>query len=435
MSPDQPGTPKLLNVLGVTFGLSVGIGSMVGVGALRVPGAVAQSFPDFWPFMAVWLTGGLYALLGTNALAELGTAVPRSGGPYVFVRRGLGDLPGFVVGWSDWMGTCAVLAATAIVLGEYAVGIFPALRTHQVVALAVVAFLTILQWIGVRWGAVAQTITTVVKLLALLALVMACFSLGSRNPVSALVSTDRDGSLLLASVVALQAVIFAYHGWAAPAYFAEETRQPGRTLPRAMLGGVLGVIALYLVLNAAFAAVVPIPTLAGKDDAAGAVAHQLFGLHGGPALRVIMALVLISAANAAVMMAPRVIMAMGSDGLFWRAATQVNSGGTPDVALLASTIVAAVFIVTGTFEQAVAKLAFFFVAAHALSFLSVFALRRREPDLARPYRAWGHPWTTALALAASIVFLLAACAASPRDAVWAAVLFFLSWPAYLLVRR
>ena len=408
---------------------------MIGVGAVRVPGTVAQSFPDFWPFMAVWVVGGVYALLGTNALAELGTSVPRSGGPYVFVRRGLGDLPGFVVGWSDWIGTCAVLAAAAIILGEYAVGIFPSLRAHQVVALGVVGVLTLLQWIGVRWGAAAQTVATAVKLLALLAFVIGCFSLGSRNPVSALVSTERDDSLLVTAVVALQAVIFAYHGWAAPAYFAEETRQPGRTLPRAMFGGVIAVIIAYLLMNTAAAAVVPIPTLAGKDLAAGAVTQQLFGIHGDSVLRVFMVLVLISVVNAAVMMAPRVILAMGRDGLFWRAVTQVNGGGTPDVALLASTILAAVFIVTGTFEEAVAKLAFFSVASYALSFLSVFALRRREPELPRPYRAWGHPWTTALALAASVVFLMAAVAASPRDAAWAAALLFLSWPAYLLMRR
>jgi APA family basic amino acid/polyamine antiporter len=218
-------------------------------------------------------------------------------------------------------------------------------------------------------------------------------------------------------------------------YFSEEIRDNGRTIPRAMFGGLIAVIVIYLLLNISFAAVVPIPTLAGKNLAAGAVAQQLFGYHGDTVIRAVMVLALLSAVSSNVLMAPRVIFAMAQDRLFPRMAASVNAGGTPDVALLVSTIVAALFIASGTFEQVIGMLAFFFVANYTLSFLTLFVLRRREPATTRPYRAWGHPVTTGIALIASVVFLFAAIGADPRNSLWAAAMLVLSYPAYLLARR
>src|SRR5712691_12461344 len=155
-----------------------------------------------------------------------------------------------------------------------------------------------------------------------------------------------------------------------------------------MFGGVAAVIAIYVLVNIAFLRVVPLATIAGQKLAAGVVAQYLFGHYGDPILRMLMIVALLSAVNSNVLMAPRVIFAMARDGLFWRGATEVNKGGTPDVALLISSVLTVGFIVTGTFETVIAKLAFFFVANYTLSFMSLFILRRREPDSARPWRAW-----------------------------------------------
>ena len=163
--PAQLGTRKLLTVLGVTFGLAVAVGNTIGAGILRTPGAIASHLQEFWPFISVWVIGGLYALLGANALAELATMVPRSGGQYVFVRRGLGEYPGFIVGWSDWISTCGSTAAMAIVIGEYSVGLFPDLRAPRFVALLMVVALTLVQWFGVKWGAWTQAATSLIKAL------------------------------------------------------------------------------------------------------------------------------------------------------------------------------------------------------------------------------------------------------------------------------
>ena len=425
---------KLLTVLGVTFGIAVAVGNTIGAGILRAPGSIASYLPEFWPYMTLWIAGALYALLGANALSELGTMVPRSGGQYVFVRQALGDYAGFVVGWSDWISTSGTTAVVAMLFGEYTVGLFPELRTQVVVALMMLAIVTVLQWFGIRAAGGAQTATSILKAVALLILVAACFILGSQDPLRSSMAVEREMPLMLAVVLSLQAVIYTYDGWNAPIYFSEEIRDPGRNLPRAIFGGLLTVTVIYLLINVAFARVVPLPTLAGKNLAAASVAEHLFGMHGGTVLRAIMAVALVSAVNSNVLMAPRVLFAMASDGLFWRGATEVNRGGTPDVALLISSVLAAGFIVTGTFNQVIAKLAFFFVANYTLSFVSLFVLRRRDPDAARPYRAWGHPLTTGLGLLASVAFLVGAVMVDLKNSLYALALLAITVPAFVLMR-
>src|SRR5690349_887378 len=244
---------QLLAVLGVGFGLAVTIGNAVGAGILRTPGVIASHLQTFWPFMAVWVVGALYAFLGANALAELGTLVPRSGGQYVFVRHGLGDYAGFVVGWSDWISTCGTTAAVAIVVGEYSVGLFPQARTQLVVALTVVALFTIIQWVGIRAGGAVQNVTSLVKALALVAFIAVCFWLGTRTPwTPTAVTTDHEGSLFVPFILALQSVIYTYDGWSAVIYFSEEVKDYGRSIPRAMLSSVMTIGALYILINLAF---------------------------------------------------------------------------------------------------------------------------------------------------------------------------------------
>jgi APA family basic amino acid/polyamine antiporter len=427
---------QLLAVLGVGFGLAVTIGNTVGAGILRTPGVIATQLHTFWPYMAVWIAGALYAFLGANALAELATLVPRSGGQYVFVRHGLGDYAGFVVGWSDWISTCGTTAAVAILIGEYTVDLMPSARTPSVIALAVVAIFTIIQYLGVRSGGVVQNITSVIKALALLFFIGACFWFGSRAPMAPTAMTlASEESMFLAFLVSLQAVIYTYDGWSAVIYFSEEVKDHGRNIPRAMFSGVLLIAVIYLLINVAFLCVVSLPTIAGAKLAAGVVVERMFGSIGQNMLRALVVLILLSAVSSNVLMAPRVLYAMAMDGLFWRGAREVNRGGTPDVALMFSSVLAAAFIVTNTFETVIAKLAFFFVANYTLSFVTLFVLRRRERDAPRPFRAWGHPLTTGLALAASIAFLASATIGDLTSSLWSLGLLLVSVPVYLIMQR
>jgi APA family basic amino acid/polyamine antiporter len=435
---------RLLRVLGVGFGLAVIIGNTIGSGILGTPGKVAAWLPNLWLFFGVWVVGGLYALLGAISLAELGTMIPRSGGQYVFARRALGPFAGFVVGWSDWLSTCGSTAAVSILIGDYAGVLFPALAGRSVaVALAITTATAILQWRGIHWGSRFQNLSSLFKALAFVALVAACFILGGgarETGTQPAAPAAAALSLPFALVLALQAVVYTYDGWSGVIYFSEEVREPGRNIPRALFGGVLLIIAIYLLVNLALVYVLPLRRLAGDDLALGTAAEAVFGLYGDTLFRSLMAVSMLSGINAFHLMATRVLFAMSRDRLGADAAVKVNRGGTPTVALFASAAVAVLFIVGGEkFETVINALAFFFVANYTMSFISVFVLRRREPERERPYRAWGYPWTTGLALLGSLAFLAGAVAADlaggTRSSLYALLMLAMSYPAYLLLRR
>ena len=439
------GRGRLLRVLGVVFGLAVTVGITVGMGILRTPGEVAAQLPNRWLFLGAWLLGGVYALFGAVSVAELGTMLPRSGGFYVFARRALGEYPGFVVGWSDWLSTCGTVAAVALVVGEYAGLLAPSLAGRGIaVASAVTIAFALLQWRGVRWGSRSQELTSLLKTLAFAALIAACFAYGGGASTATQTATRAAQTpavpsgvgLLTAAVLALQGIIYTYDGWYSTVYFGEEVRDAARSVPRAMVGSVLLVIAVYLLFNAALLHVLPVERLAGQKLAAGAAAEAVFGPRGATVIASVAIVSLLASVNGNTLTAPRVLYAMGRDRLFWRRVSTVNRGGTPTVALALSTGAAVLLIVfSGTFEKLLAALAFFFVTDLALVFVSVFVLRRREPGAARPYRAWGYPLTTAFALAVSIAFLAGAVWSDTQNSLYALGLLALSLPVYLLITR
>src|SRR5215208_5929481 len=434
------GRGRLLRVLGVVFGMAVTVGITVGMGILRTPGEVALQLPTPWLFLGAWLLGGVYALLGAVSVAELGTMSPRSGGFYVFARRALGEYPGFVVGWSDWLSTCGTVAAVALVIGEYAGLLVPALAGRaQAVAAGVTVAFALLQWRGVRWGGRSQELTSLLKTLAFAALIAACFAYGGRGEASqpaAAPPVPTGRGLVTAAVLALQGIIYTYDGWYSTVYFGEEVRDTARSVPRAMIGSVLLVIAVYLLFNAALLYVLPVEQLAGQQLAAGAAAEAVFGPRGATVIGVVAIVSLLASVNGNTLTAPRVLYAMSRDRLFWGAASRVNRGGTPTVSLALSTAAAVLLILfSGTFGKLLAALAFFFVTDLALIFLSIFVLRRREPGAQRPYRAWGYPVTTAFALAVSVAFLAGAVWSDTVNSLYALGLLALSLPVYLLFRR
>jgi len=430
------GPGRLLQILGVAFGLAVIIGNTIGVGILRTPGEVAARLPSVPLFLGVWVAGGLYALLGALSISELGAMIPLSGGQYVFVRRALGRFPGFLVGWSDWISTCGSTAAISIVLGEYAGPLIPPLEGHApLVAGVVVSTFALLQWRGVRVGNATQQFTSLLKALALLGLVAAILLLPLDSVAPAPAARLPTGlALLSAFVIAFQAVIFTYDGWTGAIYFGEEMKEPGRSIPRATIGGVLLVLALYLALNLAFLRAIPIDRMAGDPFVAAAAATAVFGPQGDTIIRVLMIVSMIAAVNANQLIASRVPLAMARDRLLPSAATRVNEGGTPTTALFLGTGLALLLIATNTFDTILALLAFFFVANYALSFTSVFVLRRREPGTPRPYRVIGYPWTTGFALSGSVAFLVASIVGDRGNSMRSLLLLAASVPVFLVIR-
>src|ERR1043165_6430265 len=427
----------LLRVLGVGFGLAVIIGNTIGAGIFRGPGTIAEQLPAPTPFLLVWLAGGVYALLGAISLAELGTMIPRSGGQYVFARYALGEYAGFVVGWSDWISSCGSTAAVSLLIGTFSGGLIPALEGKAAAVAAVVAiFFALLQWRGIVWGSNTQNLTSLLKALAFLALSLAGFIFGGKGALTHASAGTTAAITLSAIIVSLQSTIYTYDGWAGVIYFSEEVKHSNRDIPRSLFGGVALITTIYLLVNVSLLYVLPMSQIAGKEFAAGEAANVIFGTHGDTIFRCLTIASMLSGINALHLMATRVIFAMSRDGLFSSRAAVVNEGGTPSVSLFLSAAVALLFILFGQrFERVITVLAFFFVANYILSFISLFVLRRREPDKPRPYRAWGYPFTTALALLGSLLFLTGAIIADTKNSLYALGLLAVSYPVFRLMKE
>ena len=447
-SAAAPNRGRLLQVLGAWFGIAAAIGNTIAAGIVRSPGDIAQWLPNIFLFLGVWVVGGLYALIGASSMAELGAAIPLSGGQYNFSRRGIGEYAGFLVGWSDWLSTCGTAAAVAIVIAEYTAAFLPGLNGktallgyvvgyQQLAAVGIIFGFFILQWRGIQWGRNAQLVTAALKTGAFVVVVAACFIFGGHARAgvaeAAAIPLKSGWPLVTAFMLALQAVIYAVDGWDGVIYFGEEVRNPGREIPRAIFGSVFSIMGIYLLINLAVLYVLPISRIAGNNFSLGTAADQIFGPYGDTVIRAIMIISLLSCLNANQLFCSRTLYKMSFDGLFFRAASRVNKGGTPVTALLLSTIVGILFVL-GSFERVIAMLSFFFVANYTLSYASLFMLRRREPAMPRPYRAWGYPWTTGIALLASAVFLVASLLEDRSNAPLALLGLVLSYPVFRVLK-
>jgi APA family basic amino acid/polyamine antiporter len=427
-------TRSLLTVLGFAFGLSVIVGNTIGSGILRTPGEVAHLLPNSALFIAAWVLGAFYAFLGANGLAELATMMPESGGYTVYLKRALGLYASFVIGWTDWLSTCSSAALAALVIGEYTTILagMPVSLGPLIASTVVLAF-ALLQWRGIREGGMAQNLTAIAKTFAFAILIGACFILGQGFHGDGGATTPTGFPLLAAFVIAMQSVVFTYDGYNGVVYFSGELKNPARDIPRSIFGGVLAVAVIYLLVNVGFLYVLPLSRMAGDPLVAATAAKEMFGPRGDTVIRVLTIVSLVSALNAYQLMTPRVLYRLSTFG-FFSAGRYVNRGGTPAVALWLSTAVILALVLTGTVQIVLAVTAFFFVAQYALVFLSLFILRRKEPDTPRPFRAKGHPWTTGLVLLFSLALLIANVSVDTRNSIYSLLLLTLSWPVYRLMR-
>jgi basic amino acid/polyamine antiporter, APA family len=424
------------------FGIAAAVGNAISAGIVRTPGNIASGLPNAWLFLSVWIVGGLYAFFSAPAMAELGAAIPRSGGQYNFSRRAMGEYAGFVVGWSDWLSTCGTAAAVAIVISEYSGHLFPILAGAEkvkIISVSIIVGFAVLQWRGVRWGGTTQLLTAVVKTIGFLILALACFLKGgaahqaAAQPTAFHPTLPSGWPLAVAFMLGLQAVFYTIDGWDGVIYFGEEVREPGHDVPRAIFGSVFSIMGIYLLLNLLPLYLLPMNEISGNTFVLGTVADRIFGSLGDPIIRSVMVISMLSCLNANQLFCSRTLYAMSADGLFFRQAARVNKGGTPTIALLLSTIAGIIFVIW-PFERVIAMLSFFFVANYTLTYTSLFVLRKREPQMNRPYRAWGYPWTTAIALGGSALFLIGSIVTDRENAPWALAILILSYPVYRLMK-
>ena len=432
----RPG--ELRRVLGAFLGAAIVVGGTIGVGILRTPGIVAGELGQPALILAVWLAGGLLAAMGASCYAELATALPRAGGPYVYARRAFGDFAGFAVGWGDWSVSVCGLALIALPTGEFAGEFIPAAAGHShPIAVAAILVLALLNWFGLNLSANVQQFLSLAKVAGLLVIVVG--GLAFAQPGSAI---DSPLHSLAAPLVfaftplmsAMQLVSETYAGWNSNVYFAEEDHDAHRNVPRALFWGIFAITATYLAVNAALLFALPFDTLVASPLPVAEAARVLFG---GASDRVVTLLAIVSLLgilNVTVMFTPRILFAMGRDRLLPLSLSRLNRSATPGLALLICIVPALVLAAGVPFETVFLMTAFLGVAVNASVYIAFFALRRREPDLPRPHRAFGYPWLPALVTIISLILLVGFVIANPKPSLYAIAMLAASYPVYRWLR-
>lgn len=435
-NPPPPSRPSALRrLVGLGFGLAVAVGGTAGTGVLSSPGELARALGGPGPVLALWVVGGLYTLLAANTLAELAGRLPQAGGWYGYAAAAFGEFPAVAVAWADWTSSCVTGALVALLLGDYLAPLLPPAGPGSPRLLAALAVLGLaaVQARGLREGSRAQEITAAVLLLGLTGLLAASGPLPAA--VTAAAPVAASGLTAAALVAGLQVVVFAYDGWYAPIYFAEETPLPGRTLSRALLGGVAAVLVLYFALNAVLLRVLPFATIQTASLPLGELAAALAGPPGRRLVLALGVVAMLGVLNSVLLMATRVLFALGRAGQLPAGLARVHAGGTPRRALAVATALTLALLLSGTVAALEAVTAVLFVGYYVVGFAALFRLRRQGPGPADGYRAWAHPWSTGLLVALSVGFLGLNAVADWPHALVAVGLVAGAWPLWRRARR
>lgn len=450
--PHTSDSPQLLQRrLGPFDAAAIVISNVIGVGIFITPRIIAQAVPHPIWFLAVWLGGGLLAFAGAMAYAELGTLRPRSGGEYVYLREGFGPLAAFLTGWTSFVaGFAGAIAAGALGVADYLGRFLPVagdatplltipvpglpivFSPRTLVALTAILGLAIIHIRGLGPGRLVQNTLAVFKVGALALFVAVGLGVG-RGSLANLSAAPVEAAFNwpLAFIV----VMFSYSGWNAASYVAEEIRDPGRNVPRALGMGTVAVVLLYLGLNFVYLYAVPIGDFnaAGQSEIAMVAADRLLGPAAAQLLGGLAVVVLLGSLSAMTIAGPRVYFAMARDGAFFPVAAHVHPRfHTPWIAIIAQTLWSALLILTNTKDQLAEYTGFAVLLFSAFAVCAVFVLRRRHPDEPRPFKAWGYPVAPAVFVLASLTIMVTAIWGRPGPSLWGALIIAAGVPVYYL---
>ena len=412
--PDFARASSLPRRLGLWSAIAVLVGSTIGSGIFRSPAGIADKLPGPLPLLAIWVTGGIFALCGALTLAEVAGAFPRTGGVYVFIREAWGRLPAFLFGWAELvLIRAAALGAISTTFSEYFIrvlGYDPRVApysnyVHYVAAVAILLTATF-NYVGIKWGALVQNVTTLAKTGAVVVIIVLAFVIGLPRTGGYFTPAIPEGSFTIARFgLALVSVLWVYDGWADVSFVGGEVKDPEKNLPRVLIAGTLIIIALYLLANIAYLAVLPVEEIRHSKLVAADVADKLVGAAGVAFVSVAVMISTFGTLNGSVMTGSRVLFAMAADGLLFKPVAIVDKRfQTPSVAIALEAGLGVVFVLLGTFEQLADTFVTAIVPFYALAVASVFVLRRR-PDFRPPFRVPGYPVVPAIFIVATILLL------------------------------
>jgi amino acid transporter len=417
----HPQPSNLIRGLGLWSATAIVIGDTIGTGIFLVTSDMARAVGSAALVFAAWLIGGLIVLFGAFCYAELGAAFPKAGGPYVYLNRGLSPLWGFLFGWmSSFLERPVAMATLAAGFLRFLGFLFPVVSTPlftshigryaltftaaQPLAALVVVAVTALNYLSVRLGGGIQVLLTSLKIGAILVIVVAGVLFGKQHALAApSVLPPLGWGTISALLTALVPAMWAYNGFNDLGALGEEILRPEKNIPRAIILGLLTVATLYLLANVVYFRILPFAALAQSQHVASDVVQSFAGSRGATWLTVAMAISALGALHVVVMTGARIPYAMARDGVFFQFAEHIHpSFHTPSGSLLFLGSIAALLALSGTYEELYSLFVFAVWIFFALNAIALLRLRKNEPGLSRPYRAWGYPWTPLIFLVAAI---------------------------------
>jgi len=408
---------ELLRILGIGFGLAVVVGGVVGQGIMRTPGIVAGALPSEAWVLGAWALGGLIILIDACATVELGASVPRSGGPYVFAERAFGPTAGAMLGWADALNYILGMSYVSVVFAEYAqrLGIGAMLPTGAL-AVLLIAILGAINWTGTRTSGRSQIVGTALKGAGLTLLVLVLWVMPVRSGSPTAVVHALPPLVTIAAIgTAMRAVAITYGGWNAAVYCSEEMCQPERSIVRVTFGGIGMVIILFLAVNGALFHVLSRGQIAASNLPVADATSAVLGAASGKVITVLAILAVVTICNLMVMFVSRIVFAMARNGILPAFLTRVSKSGTPRMALLCSTVIAAFLASTGSYERLIAIGAPFLIGVPAVTDLAAIAMRVREPELERPFKMPLFPLPALLGFAVNALLVGAIFYEDPLD--------------------
>jgi basic amino acid/polyamine antiporter, APA family len=457
VSTTSSGTTHVLERrLGPLDAAAIIVANVIGAGILFRSPAVAAAVPDAPWFLFVWAAGGLLSFMGAMAYSELAALRPKAGGEYVYLRDAFGGLAGFLTGWTSFVaGFSGAIAASAnfliVTLDRFVPGIAngdplfaltvpftPLAMTfsrHTLAASAVIIVAALIHIRGVGPGRAASNILTTLKILAFVTFIAFGLMAGTGSPSNVL---DSAGPVTSTGwLFALIPIMFTYSGWNAAAYMAEEIRDPGRNVPRALILGTVGVTVIYLLLNVLYLYVIPIGELAMvQGSVLDVVADRLIGVRAGNIMAVVALVSLAAGINAFTFAGPRVYFAMARDHAFFPAAARVHPKyKTPAVSIAAQAAFSILLVVSGSLDAIANYVGFSITLFAGAAVAAIFVLRAREPEAPRPFRAWGYPFTPAIFVIVSALIVANAVYTDPKVTGIGTAIILAGIPLYFWFRR
>lgn len=448
-TPDA--APSLQRVLGLWSAVSIVIGTVIGTGVFLAPSTMINQVGSVPLFFAVWVFGGLLSLFGALTYAEMAAALPEAGGEYVFLSEAYGPFWGYIYGWTQmWVAKSGSIATLATGFYYYLVNFYPSLHTALVVipwpigpkggpleitygqlfAIALILLLAGVNYLGVKAGGNVQVVVTVIKM-TLIAGIIVVGLFSAQGDFSHLASSIPVTGGVSAFFAALVGALWAYDGWNNVSMVSSEIKDPERNLPRALIFGTLAVMATYLLINVAYFYVLSPPEVAGSERLAADMMHKLHGTFAANAVTVAVLISIFAALNGSILSGSRVPYAMARDRLFFRPIAAVHPKfKTPGNSMLLLSLWSCVLVLSGRFEQLYTYVIFASWILYAMTTAAIFILRRKRPDLPRPYRVIGYPFVPALFVLAAAALLFNTLLTSPRESFMGLALISLGIPFY-----